>query len=210
MIFRRTAHFWLLIAPAALSLALSRPALAQNDNDHTLEAMQDEMNRSVSRLQVPGQQKPFYIEYRILDVDIRSITSSFGTLISTSHTRARQMEVNVRVGDYQLDSSNFVSDNGFQGFLGSTGQVGIDRDYHSLRQDLWLATDQAYKEALVQYSNKKAFLNSLARPPEIADFSKVPPVVEVQPLLTPDWTSRNWEGEARDASKVLSTFPDLY
>lgn len=210
MISRRIVRLWLSIGPAALSLALARPVAAQSDNDHTLEAMQDEMNRSVSRLQVPGQQKPFYIEYRILDLDIRGITASFGTLISSTHTRVRQMDVNVRVGDYQLDSSNFVSDNGFQGFLGSRGQVGIDRDYHSLRQDLWLATDQAYKEALVQYSNKKAFLNSLARPPEIADFSKVQPVVEVQPLLTPDWTSRNWEDEARDASKVLSTFPDLY
>jgi hypothetical protein len=210
MISLRIARNWFLLAPAALSFVLARPAAAQNDKDHTLEAMQDEMNRSVSRLQVPGQQKPFYIEYRILDLDIRGITASFGTLISSTHTRVRQMDVNVRVGDYQLDSSNFVSDNGFQGFLGSTGQVGIDRDYHSLRQDLWLATDQAYKEALVQYSNKKAFLNSLARPPEIADFSKAPPVVEVQPLLAPDWTSRNWEDEARDASRNLRGFPDLY
>ena len=55
------------------------------------------------------------------------------------------MSVDVRVGDYHLDSSNFISEDGFQGFLGSTGEVGIDRDYNSLRQDLWLATDQAYK-----------------------------------------------------------------
>jgi TldD protein len=210
MNLRRKVQFWFFIATAAISLFFGRPAAAQSDNDHTLDAMQDEMNRSVSRLQVPGQQKPFYIEYRILDLDVRSITASFGTLTSSTHTRFRQMDVNVRVGDYQLDSSNFVSENGFQGFLGSTGQVGIDRDYHSLRQDLWLATDQAYKEALVQYSNKKAFLNSLARPPEIADFSKAQPVVTVQPLLTADWTSRKWEDEARDASKILRGFPDLY
>lgn len=210
MNLRRSHGFCLFAAPVAMFFISARPAAAQSQNDYTLNAMQDEMNRSVSRLQVPGQDKPFYIEYRILDLDIRSVTASFGTLLTSSHTRVRQMDVNVRVGDYQLDSSNFVSDNGFQGFLGSTGQVGIDRDYFSLRQDLWLATDQAYKEALVQYSNKKAFLNSLARPPEIPDFSKVQPVVEVQPLLAPDWTSRNWEDEARDASKVLRGFPDLY
>jgi TldD protein len=206
---RRNSLLGTLIA-IALASFLARPAVAQNDNDHTLEAMQDEMNRSVARLQVPGQPKPFYLEYRILDVDIRSITASFGTLISSTHTRNRFMAVNARVGDYQLDSSNFVGENGFQGFLGNTGQVGIDRDYHSLRQDLWLATDQAYKAALVQFANKKAFLNTLARPPEIPDFSKVQPVVEVQPLLTPDWTSRNWAEEARQASSILRGFPDLY
>ena len=68
------------------------------------------------------------------------------------------MSVDVRIGDYHLDSSNFISDEGFQGFLGSEGQVGIDRDYNSLRQDLWLSTDQAYKEAATQMSLKQAFL----------------------------------------------------
>ncbi|MGB7025252.1 MAG: metallopeptidase TldD-related protein [Candidatus Acidiferrales bacterium] len=210
----RIRHYWLntvIVAMLALILFGALPACAQNDNDHTLEAMQDEMARNVARLQLPGQLKPFYIEYRAVDVDIRSITASFGTLISSTHVRNRFMSVGVRVGDNQLDSSNFITQNGFQGFLGSTGQVGIDRDYKSFRQDLWLATDQAYKEALVQYSNKKAFLNSLARPPEIPDFSKIDqPVVDIQPLMNADWTSRNWEEEAREASKSLWTFPDLY
>lgn len=207
----RASRFWFIIAPLALFLLSALPAVAQSDNDHTLEAMQDEMTRNVARLQLAGQQKPFYIQYRILDIDIRSISASSGALISSTHTRNRLMSVGVRVGDYQLDSSNFITQNGFQGFLGSTGQVGIDRDYHSLRQDLWLATDQAYKEALVQYSNKKAFLNSLARPPEIPDFSKIgQPVVDVQPLMNSDWTSRNWENEARESSKILRNYPDLY
>jgi len=35
------------------------------------------------------------------------------------------MSVIVRVGDYHLDSSNFISENGFQGFSRSTGQVGM-------------------------------------------------------------------------------------
>ncbi|MHB8754171.1 MAG: metallopeptidase TldD-related protein [Candidatus Acidiferrales bacterium] len=211
MYVRRVSRFWLIIAPLALALFSALPACAQSDNDHTLEAMQDEMTRNVARLQLDGQQKPFYIQYRILDIDIRSISASSGALISSTHNRSRFMAVGVRVGDHQLDSSNFITQNGFQGFLGSTGQVGIDRDYHSLRQDLWLATDQAYKQALVQYSNKKAFLNSLARPPEIPDFSKIAqPVVDVQPLMNSDWTSRNWENEARDASKILRNYPDLY
>ena len=42
------------------------------------------------------------------------------------------MSVDVRVGNYNLDSSNFITDEGFSGFLGSTGTVGIDRDYDSL------------------------------------------------------------------------------
>jgi predicted Zn-dependent protease len=117
--------------------------------------------------------------------------------------------VGVRVGDYHLDSSNFVSDDAFRGFIGSSGQVGIDRDYDSLRQDLWLATDQAYKEALDTLSRKRGFLRTLARPPEIPDFSPATPLVRIDPRLEPDWTSRNWEEEAKAISAVFRNYPQL-
>jgi predicted Zn-dependent protease len=171
--------------------------------------MHDEIERARTRLQLPGVQKPFYIEYRLMDLDVRAVNASFGSLINSSTTRNRFMSVDVRVGDYHLDSSNFISEDGFQGFLGSTGQVGIDRDYNSLRQDLWLATDQAYKQAVTQMSLKQAFLRSLTKPPEIDDFGQTTPSQQIDPRMEPDWTARNWEEEARKASEVLKNFPQL-
>jgi predicted Zn-dependent protease len=171
--------------------------------------MHDEMERSRTRLQLPGVDKPFYIEYRLLDIDVRSVTSSFGALIASNDTRNRFMSIDVRVGDYHLDSSNFVSEDGFQGFLGTTGEVGIDRDYNSLRQDLWLSTDQAYKQAVTQMSLKQSFLRSLTKPPEIDDFSQTTPIVKIDPRIEPDWTTRNWEDESRQASAALLKFPQL-
>jgi TldD protein len=195
------------IAERADDHALTIPP---GDNDQTLRAMRDEMERSRTRLLIPGVDKPFYVEYRLLDLDIRTVTASFGALLASSANRSRQMIVDVRVGNYHLDSSNFLSEDGFQGFLGRTGQVGIDRDYNSLRQDLWLATDQAYKEAVTQMSLKQAFLRSLTKPPEIDDFAQAQPIVKVDPRIEPDWTSRNWEDEARAASAALKNFPQLY
>ncbi len=172
--------------------------------------MHDELERSRNRLQLEGVEKPFYIEYRLLDLDVRSVTATFGALVSSTTTRNRFMSVDVRLGDYHLDSSNFISEDGFQGFLGSSGEVGIDGDYNSLRQDLWLATDQAYKEAATQMSLKQAFLRSLTKPPEIDDFSQAPTLVKLDPRLQPDWTTRHWEDEARTAAAVLRSFPQLY
>jgi predicted Zn-dependent protease len=199
----------LLVSIAAVP-ALAQAPVPEGVNDHTLYAMHDEMVRARERLVLPGADKPFYIEYRLLDLDIRSISASFGALLSDSVSKSRFMSVDVRVGDYHLDSSNFLSNDGFQGFLGSTGQVGIDRDYNSLRQDLWLATDQAYKSALTQMSLKQAFLRSLTKPPEIDDFSQATPLVKIDPRIQADWTSRKWDDEARAASAVLANFPDLY
>ncbi|MGH9594226.1 MAG: hypothetical protein ACRD5L_14135, partial [Bryobacteraceae bacterium] len=198
----------------AALLAVAPAARAQQwptgENDQTLKAMHDELERSQNRLQMPGQQKPYYIQYRLMDLDMRTFTASFGALINTSNTHNRFMDVDVRVGDYNLDSSNFITGQGFQGFMGSAGQVGVDGDYKSLRQDLWIATDQAYKAALTSMSQKKGFLNSLSKPPDVADFSQEKPVVKIDPRVQPDWTNRDWEKEAKDVTAVLRAYPELY
>ncbi len=203
-----------LLAAFAMPLTAARVAaqapVPAGETDQTLHAMHDEMERARTRLSLAGVGKPFYLEYRLLDLDVRSVTSSFGALVSNSTSRTRFMSVDVRVGDYHLDSSNFISEDGFQGFLGSTGEVGIDRDYNSLRQDLWLATDQAYKAAVTQMALKQSFLRSLTKPPEIDDYSQVQPLVKIDPRIEPDWTSRNWEEESREASAILKNYPLLY
>jgi TldD protein len=206
---------FLMTFSALLSCADSSRAQAAKDNDHTLQAMRDEMARSKTRLalKIPGMtesQKPYFIEYKLLDLDVREIVAEFGALVSSTETRNRFMNVGARVGDYKLDSSNFISEDGFRGFIGSTGSVGIDRDYNSLRQDLWIATDQAFKEAVETYSRKQAYLSSLARQSDIDDFAKAQPVQIIEPLAAPDWSNRNWEQEARESSAALRAFPQIY
>jgi TldD protein len=210
-ILRLTALFvGLCTAPA-----LFAQAAASSDSDHTLQAMRDEMARSKARLELqipPSNQpvRPYFLEYRLLDMDVREVSAEFGALISTNHNRSRLMNVEARVGDYKLDSSNFISDEGFRGFIGPTGTVGIDRDYNSLRQDLWIATDQAFKEAVETYSRKQAYLSSLARPSDIDDFSRVQVIQRAEPLAKSDWSGRKWEEEAREASSALRAFPQIY
>ena len=210
---RITGAVFLLAAMACAAPA--QAAAAEQDNDHTLQAMRDEMARAKSRLEltIPNTEqpvRPYYVEYRLLDLDVREVVAEFGALLSSTHRRNRFMNVEARVGGYKLDSSNFVSDDGFRGFIGPTGSVGIDRDYDSLRQDLWIATDQAFKEAVDTYSRKKGYLSTLAGQSNIDDFSRAEPVQLVEPLETPDWTSRNWEQEARDASAVMRAFSEIH
>ncbi len=190
-------------------------AQVPQDNDHTLQAMRDEMERAKTRLElkipnIDQPVRPYYVEYRLLDLEIREVVAEYGTLLSSTHTRNRFMDVQARVGSYKLDSSNFVSDEGFRGFIGPTGEVGIDRDYDSLRQDLWIATDQAFKEAVETYSRKQAYLSSLARQSDIDDLAKAEPVQLIEPLQTPDWTGRNWDQEAREASATLRAFSEIH
>jgi TldD protein len=209
----------LVLGMAFFSAMLSCNALARAtappDNDQTLKAMRDEMERAKTRLElkIPGTEqpvRPYYLEYRLLDLEVREVAAEFGTLLSSAHVRNRFMNVEARVGSYKLDSSNFVSDDGFRGFIGPTGSVGIDRDYDSLRQDLWIATDQAFKEAVETYSRKQGYLSSLARQSDIDDFSRAEPVQLIEPLEAADFSNRDWDQEAREASATLRAFSQIY
>jgi len=212
---RRVFAYAAILLACAAPARVARAAQAAQDNDQTLRAMRDEMARSKARLQliIPGTQqpvRPYYVEYRLLDLDFREIVAEFGALVTTTRARNRFMNVEARVGSYKLDSSNFISDDAFRGFIGSQGSVGIDGDYDSLRQDLWIATDQAFKQAVETYSRKQAYLSSLARQSNIDDFSKTEPIQQIEPLVIPDWGNRNWEQEARQSSATLRLFPDIY
>lgn len=209
---RRFRILAILFAGAAAS---AMNAQTPSDNDQTLRAMRDEMARAKTRLElkIPQSDKPvrpYYMEFRLLDLDVREVVAQYGALVSSTHNRNRVMNVAARVGDYKSDNSNFISDDSFRGFIGPTGTVGIDRDYDSLRQDLWIASDQAFKEAVETYSRKQAYLSSLARQSDIEDFSKAEAVHHIEPLQTSDWSNRNWEQEARDTSLALRAFPRIY
>ncbi len=121
----------LLQTMALLAVCSGNLAIAQApaDNDHTLQAMRDEMARAKTRLELKLPQseqpvRPYFVEYRLLDLDIREVVGQFGALMNTNHSRSRVMNVSARIGDYKLDSSNFVSEEGFRGFIGPTGSVG--------------------------------------------------------------------------------------
>src|SRR5260370_42161195 len=114
--------------PAANQPLAQQPVAA--DSDKTLAAMQDELDRSRQRLEltIPGTgepARPYYIQYRILDLDVRTIVAEFGSLISSTSGRNRIMSVDVRVGNYYLVNSNFITNDGFSGFLATTCTDGI-------------------------------------------------------------------------------------
>src|ERR1700680_427610 len=53
-------------------------------------------------------------------------------------------------------------------------------------------------------------MSRLAKAPSIPDFSAATPTVSIDPLHDSDWTTRNWEQEARTVSPALHHFPQLY
>ncbi len=174
--------FGLCAIVLALFLSAAPPNLAQSradaEKDPVLAAMLTELDRSMSQLQLPGFAKPFFIQYRISEVDDFTTKADFGSSEGFSHAHQRIVRVTVRVGDYKTDSSGGRGDGAIE--LGV-----LDNDPIALRSSLWTATDQAYKSALAAYAQKQAELKQVQTPPQQDDFSQEKPVVALAPLAPP-------------------------
>ena len=160
----------LLASSCAFLPASAQSTRADAEKDPVLAAMLTELDRSMSQLQLPGFAKPFFIQYRISEVEDFSTKAAFGSSEGPSRARQRVARVTVRVGDYKTDSSGGRGD-------GAVELSVLDDDPIALRSTLWAATDQAYKSALAAYAQKQAELKEVQTPPQADDFSQEKPVI---------------------------------
>jgi len=145
-------------------------------DDVVLKALQDELQRSMQKLQLASLEKPYFIAYTVQDGTTQSASASLGSLLNKSETRARYLTVEVRVGDYSFDNTNFLTmPFGAQGvtrLFGGTVAIPLDDDYREIRRQVWLATDSAYKKALEDMSRKRGALRNKTQTERLPDFSK--------------------------------------
>ena len=99
---------------------------ADAEKDPLLKAMLTELDRSMSQLQLPGFAKPFFIQYRIEDVDDFQTKAEFGASEGSSRSHQRIARITVRVGDYKTDSSGGRGDGALQ-------LAGLDDDPIAIR-----------------------------------------------------------------------------
>src|SRR5882724_1597591 len=89
-------------------LAIVLPVCAQEKEDVVMKAMNDELARTVSQLHVADLEKPYFFSYRIDDLDSAMISATLGGVTQSNPMRTRIIGVEVRVGDYAFDNSNYV------------------------------------------------------------------------------------------------------
>jgi predicted Zn-dependent protease len=181
--------------------------------DVVMKAMRDEMARSMKELQLENLEKPYFIAYRVVDSESTRVAASFGALTHSNTGRSRMLNVEVRVGDYSLDNSNFFSFNfdggtGFQIFNGNT-MLPLDDDYKELRRLIWLATDSAYKKAVEDFSKKRAMFQNKTRSDDTADFTKENPVTSTEELPPLKINRSQWETETRNLSALFRKMPAI-
>jgi TldD protein len=191
-------------------LSLSSLTFGQQtlQKDTIFKAMEDELTRSMNQLRLKDLDKPYFIEYAVEDGNIFSTEATFGALIESTNKRNRNFHVSVRVGSYELDNTGFLGMGSYQQGGGLYPLV-IEDDYFGLRYDMWLATDQAYKNAVQQLANKKTYLNGRVKNDTAPDFSREEAVVSIAPFQRVEIDRAKWEKEVKELSAIFKKFPGI-
>ena len=187
-----------LMFAANAGAVAAQPTRADAERDPVLKAMLTELDRSMSQLQLTGFAKPFFIQYRIEDVDDFQTSAEFGSSEGSDRARQRVVRVIVRVGDYKTDSSGARGDGALQ-------VTALDDDPIALRSSLWTATDQAYKNALSAYAQKQAELKQVQTPPQADDFSQEKPIVSLADPIALHVDENSWADRIARVSGLYRT-----
>jgi predicted Zn-dependent protease len=184
-----------------------------------LSALQDELKRSTAELQLKNFEKPYFIEYKLQDIQTYRIDARFGALTVSGGGRARRGSAQVRVGDYEFDNSNsFGGGMDFSSIesimdaveAGGGGQtLPYEDDYEAIRQRFWLMTDSAYKSAIEQIAAKRASIKN--NPPDevYPDLSKENPVTDLTEAQKIELDVPKFEKMIKNLSAIFKNYPDI-
>ena len=186
--------------PASDALAAARAAAG---GDTLLEALLTELNRSKAQLKMDQVAAPYYIEYRVNDVDEYQAEAAFGAVRESQRVRYRVLRVVVRIGDYKQDSY-------YNQGMGETNILPLDNDPIALRHQIWLATDEAYKAAGAALTEKQAALKQFSTETNpVDDFAKAPVVAAVEPTVTLQVDAAAWKKTLEDVTNLYRQYPDV-
>ena len=171
--------------------------------DGLLEALLTELERSKSQLKIDQVPAPYFIEYRVNEVEDFGAEAAFGALRENQHAHVRVLRVVVRIGDYKQDSY-------FGRGQGESSVLPIDNDPIALRHQIWLATDEAYKAAGQALAEKQATLKQFSADANpVDDFAKAPPLIAVEPTGTLNVDESAWKKTLEDATALYKNYPEM-
>ena len=188
---------------------LAAVGAAQAPTPAVLVAMKDELDRSMAAMS-KGDPAAYFISSTVADRQYSEVSGSNGALLTTTETRARWLEVQTRVGTYQLDDTHKLADR--QPSWTSPGtSVVVDDDIPVLRREIWLETNRQYRaagEALIKVRTSQQVQVQTAEG-NAPDFSREKPHVSIGPRVEIKVDRKPWEEKVRKYTAAFSKSPEV-
>lgn len=179
-----------------------------------LEAMKAELSRSMDTFKSQPT-PPYFLSYEITDDQTVTVNTSFGKIISSTDDHNRQLDIDLRVGDYRLDNTHAIR-GGVPDLSGmmerfSMIPMPIEDDPVAIRTVIWRSTDQKYRRSVEQLTKVKTNVEVEAAPEDKSDdFSREPAQKHYEPVAALQADRHAWEEKLRKYTAPFAVYGNLY
>ena len=176
-----------------------------------LKALEEEMQRAKQILAQKGSPPPYFIGYQVTEIQSTTIAATRGALRSSDTNRFRFLDVDVRVGAYDLDNTHQIRGQRVPfeaSALAPPTAIPIEDDVDAIKSVIWLETDRRYKQAvenLIKVKTNRAVM--VAEDDQSPDFSRERPQMALLASASLNPNAAEWEKKARELSALFKRYP---
>ena len=188
------------------------PAAAAAEDDPILDTLSAELSRAMRELAAAqGDTAPYYISAELVRTHSVTVRGEDGALHGYEPTTTAWLDVDVRIGSPQLDSSHPLRKEHDRGARWRTTgvQVPADGDPVVLAHLLWKELDLRFGAARARWASVSAEAATLVVEEQADDLVDVAPVVDLQEVASLSWDAEGWEDRARRASAAMANSPSI-
>ena len=181
--------------PAKIDVTKSQPTEgnAPDKRSAILDILKGETEREMVALK--KQKEPaYYLAYQLVEQRVVNLEAEGGALITDSDNNDRNLDVEVRVGDPNLDNTRDLAtdDNGLNSPLTRRGVVPFGEDKEAIANALWLETDRRYREAVTALGYVRQDQATLSKHATAPDFAPDKAEVYVEAPVALQFDKQQW------------------
>jgi len=203
--------------PAALAVILVlaaawHGAAAAADEHPLLAILESELRLSMSKLAGPDGSQPYFLQYVVTDQEQVRVEATLGALTEDYASHARVLDVDIRCGDYKLDSTRQIRGGGGLDFSRGGGtSLPIEDDPLAALHAIWLTTDGKFKAAVKRLAQVKANLKVKVEEEDPSeDFTHEEPSTHVGPWIVQPVDRARLADRVRKCAQRFRTEPLIY
>ncbi len=194
----KTLRLSMILMLAVFSMASAQESLLLKSAKAELQRAYEEFRKE----KTPA----YYIGFTINESNAYRLSASCGRLERDENTKARILDIDLRVGDYSFDNTHIIRGAGFSFGRGSMdAMLPLENDEAAIRASIWYTTDKVYKSAIERY--EKAITNKAVKVAEedsAADFSKEKSEKYIGTIVENTFDVQQWRDKLRKLSDLFT------
>ncbi|MBL0322924.1 MAG: hypothetical protein IPP80_11230 [Ignavibacteria bacterium] len=190
---------------AAITTISAATSVTAQQQSPVMRAMKAELDRTMSQLKGKTT-PPYFLSYSVTEVTSTVITANMGALDLEVTSKNRILDVDLRVGSYQLDNTRSIRGVAFEMGRGTRGvEMPMGDDERALRSVIWSATDKAYRSAAERYGKVLTNLQVKVREEDTsADLSHERAYVSLKQPVPFEYDTAMWRDRVRSLSAMCA------